>query len=105
MKRTLTILAFCGMFAFATATVAVQSSFWKKYDIKPTSKLAKEKCLVCHTKASGGSLNKFGLDLKAAKVGGKVTDASFDKIATKDSDGDGKKNIDEIKADSNPGAK
>jgi hypothetical protein len=56
----------------------------------------------------GGKLNPYGLDMqtemKKAKSK-KLTPAILKELENLDSDKDGKKNIDEIKADSNPGLK
>ena len=104
MKKAITLFALSGFVAIALATGAVSTTFTQKYNIKPSSKLGQAKCGVCHLKPSGGALNKYGKDVQGAKVGGKVTAASFANIESKDSDGDGKSNGAEIKADSLPGS-
>lgn len=81
--------------------------FADKYGVKPGSTLAKAACGVCHASAKGGKLNPYGKDLQAAlkaSGGKKMTPAVLAAVESKDSDGDGKKNVDEIKADSTPGA-
>jgi methylmalonyl-CoA mutase cobalamin-binding domain/chain len=68
--------------------------------------LSKAACSVCHVGVKGGKLNPYGTDMKEALAGSKkLTPEVLKKIEAKDSDGDGMKNIDEIKADRNPGIK
>lgn len=104
MKKAITLFALSGVVALALATGAVSTTFTQKYNVKPASKLGQAKCGVCHVKATGGALNKYGKDVQGAKVGGKITAASFANVEGKDSDGDGKNNGAEIKADTLPGA-
>ena len=88
------------------ATIDHQKEFLAKY---PDAKAKLGKCSTCHEKALpkkddhknnpyGADLEKTIADPKAAK---KVLD--FAKVEGMDSDGDGVKNIDEIKAGTNPG--
>jgi len=58
-------------------------------------------CNACHSDGGGSALNPFG---KAFKAAGKSA-GSFAKIASADSDGDGKANAAEATAKANPGDK
>ena len=88
------------------ATLDNQKAFLAKY---PDAKAKLGKCTTCHTKplpkkddhesnAYGKALAKTVLDAKAEKK-----QYDFAKIEDMDSDGDGVKNVDEIKAGTNPG--
>ncbi len=95
-----------GIVAMAMALSSFSKVFHDKYQVKSDSALGKGACSVCHVKTTGGKLNPYGKDLQAAlKADGtrKVTPAILAKVENLDSDKDGKKNIDEIKADSFPG--
>jgi hypothetical protein len=88
------------------ATMDMQKDLNAKY---PT---AKAKCASCHVKAMAkkgdAEVNAFGKDMMAkALVDPKAEKKTFDftKIEALDSDGDGKSNLDELKAGTNPGAK
>jgi len=88
------------------ATMEMQKDLNAKY---PT---AKAKCISCHVKAMAkkgdAEINPFGKDMMAkAVVDPKAEKKTFDyaKIEGLDSDGDGKTNLDELKAGTNPGAK
>lgn len=88
------------------ATMDMQKDLNAKY---PT---AKAKCASCHVKAMAkkgdAELNAFGKDMMAkALVDPKAEKKAFDykKVEALDSDGDGKTNLDELKAGTNPGAK
>lgn len=94
----LAVLLICSM---ALATVAWQKVFKTTYKPKPDSALAKAKCGACHMKATGGDLNPYGKALK----GKAVNAASLKSVEGLDSDKDGKTNIAEIKAGTNPGVK
>jgi len=89
------------------ATMENQKAFNEKY---PDSKAKLGKCSTCHVKPlpkkDDHESNAYGKDLKSTidpKDAAKKLD--FAKIEQKDSDGDGVKNIDEIKAGTNPGDK
>ena len=104
MKNSTRILGLLGALATAgslLATMDDQKAFSAKY---PDAK-ALAKCATCHTaampKKGAADLNGYGKDLK--EKGGSPID--FAKVEALDSDGDGAKNIDEIKAGTNPGAK
>lgn len=106
MKKLVTICLTMGILASAMAMGAFGKVFNEKYGVDADSNLGKAKCGVCHVKASGGKLNAYGKDMAAvmkAENSKKVTPAILAKLEDKDSDGDGKKNLAEIKADSNPG--
>lgn len=103
MKRTIFATLVMGLAVMALATSTFNKTFNTTYNIKPESNLGKAKCMVCHTKATGGKLNKYGTDVKGTIKEGKITAAGLKSIESKDSDGDGKTNIAEIKADSLPG--
>ena len=69
--------------------------------------MANAACGVCHVKKTGGKLNLYGKDLQAAMKkdnAKKLTAEIFAKVEGLDSNKNGKKNCDEIKADVNPGA-
>lgn len=108
MKRLIATCTVLSAFAMAMALSSFGKVFNEKYNIKPTSNLGKLSCGVCHVSAKGGKLNPYGKDLQAAmkaENSKKVTAAILAKVESKDSDGDGEKNIAEIKADANPGVK
>lgn len=107
MKRMLYVCAAGALVASAVAFGTMAKPFNDKYGVKPGSNLAKAACGLCHASAKGGKLNPYGKDLSAAMKAAnskKLTPAILTAVEGKDSDGDGKKNIDEIKADSTPGA-
>lgn len=87
------------------ATMDMQKDMNAKY---PT---AKAKCATCHVKPmvkkGDSELNAFGKDMMKFVVDPKAEKKTFDwaKLEPLDSDGDGKKNVDEFKAGENPGAK
>src|ERR1043166_5960304 len=105
-KRVLILVTTLGFATSLLATMDDQKAFGTKY---PDAKAKLAKCSTCHEKAMpkkedhannpyGADLEKTVADPKAAK---KVID--FAKVEAMDSDGDGVKNIDEIKAGTNPG--
>jgi len=106
-KTTLSVLALLAALGVATsllATMDIQKAFKEKY---PDAKTLNTKCSTCHTmslpkKDGDHANNAYGADLKATKKDGKY---DFAAIEGKDSDGDGVKNIDEIKKGTNPGDK
>jgi len=95
-KRILIVLASLGLSTTLLGTMDMQKKFAEKY---PDAKAKLGKCSTCHTKAmpkkGEADLNAYGKDL------GKEMD--FAGAEAKDSDGDGVKNVDEIKAGTNPG--
>lgn len=108
MKLRLTAMA-GGLMLLATAALALppmSKTFETTYTPVKNGKLAKAKCVVCHTAPGKTSLNPFGKDLKTELKGTKtLTAANLKAVEAKDSDGDGTSNIDEIKADFLPGDK
>jgi cytochrome c2 len=108
MNRLLAIASTLGIAAIALSLSMFVKPFDTTYKVAKGSKLDKAACTVCHATSKGGKLNGYGTDLKAAMKADntkKVTPGVLAKIESKDSDGDGVKNIDEIKKDSNPGVK
>lgn len=93
---TLAALAFAGA---AFGTMDDQKAMKEAY--KDVTGL-KVNCGTCHAaampKKGSADANVYGKDWAAAKK-------DFKAIEAKDSDGDGKSNLDEIKAGTNPGAK
>jgi hypothetical protein len=94
----------------STAVFATMENL-KAFDAKyPEAKAKLGKCTTCHTvplpKKDNAPLNAYGKDLQKTinpKDPKKVPD--FAKVEQLDSNGDGVKNIDEIKAGTNPGEK
>jgi len=85
----------------------IQKAFTEKY---PDAKAKLGKCTTCHVKPlqtkEDHASNAYGKDLaEKAVVDPKANPKTYDfsKIEALDSDGDGVKNIDEIKAGTNPG--
>ncbi len=106
MKQTLAILAIVSVAAGAMAMSTFGPVFNAKYSPAKDSALGKAACGVCHAGAKGGALNKYGKDLqkamKAAKST-KLTAAILSAVEGLDSNGNGTKNVDEIKAGKLPG--
>jgi len=100
-----------GLATLAISAIALGGfmvSFDKTYAIEKDSVLGKANCMICHTDKAGKKLNLYGADLqKAMKAAGtkKLTAAILKAVEQKDSNGNGKKNIDEINADMLPGKK
>lgn len=89
----------------AISSVSYVSVFNQKYSPKKDGTIAKLKCGVCHQKQLP-KLNAYGEDLAKVTAGAKkLTNEMLAKIEDKDSDGDGVKNLAELKADTNPGDK
>lgn len=80
--------------------------FNSTYGVKKDSDLTRVKCGVCHVGMSS-KLNPYGEDLKKAMVsentGKKLTGSVLKRVEGLDSDKDGTKNLEEIKANKNPG--
>ena len=99
MKKAVLVLASAALASTLFARVEDQKAFVAKY---PDAKAKLGKCSTCHTKAmpkkGEADLNAYGKDLKET---GKPADLA--KVEAKDSDADGVKNLDEIKAGTNPG--
>ncbi|MCC7434442.1 MAG: hypothetical protein IT363_07135 [Methanoregulaceae archaeon] len=108
MKRLLTVSMIAGLGALAMAFAPIGKAFDDHYKVAKDSGLKKAACAVCHVSPKGGKLNPYGLDMQAEMKKAKskkLTPAILKELENLDSDKDGKKNIDEIKADSNPGLK
>jgi cytochrome c553 len=111
MKKTfqaaLLLLVILGVATSLTATVDAQKQFVAAY---PDAKAKLGNCKTCHTmspKPAKGApeLNAYGKDLEEKALDKKTNTYDFKKVAGLDSDGDGVKNADEIKAGTNPGDK
>lgn len=99
MKR---LLVTSGVMAFAVAAFAL-GAFAKiadsTYKFPAGSDAEKAKCALCHTSKMGGKLNAYGTDLKAALKGSKkLTPEVLHSIDGLDSNKDGTKNGDALKA-------
>jgi hypothetical protein len=105
-KRILALVSALGFGSTLLAGVDAQKQFVSAY---PDAKAKLGKCTTCHTtampKKDSVDLNAYGKDLfdKAYDKAKKTYD--FKKVEALDSDGDGVKNADEIKAGTNPGDK
>jgi hypothetical protein len=111
MRHRSTVLATLAALAFGTTLLAsmdIQKEFVAKY---PDAKAKLGRCGTCHTKPmpkkDDFELNAYGKAMEKAVVDPKAAKKSYDfaKIEAEDSDGDGAKNLDEIQAGTNPGAK
>lgn len=105
-QRALTVLILLGMATMAVASIKMQGDFNKLVKPAPDSELAKASCLVCHTAMGKKDLNAYGKDVAAALKALKRKDLSqavLNRIAKLDSDKDGVRNGDELKAGTNPG--
>jgi hypothetical protein len=108
MKKLIAIASTIGIAAIALSLSMFLKPFETTYKVAKGSNLDKAACTICHASPKGGKLNSYGNDIKAvlkAENTKKITPAILAKVESKDSDGDGVKNIDEIKKDSNPGLK
>lgn len=104
MNKALTTVAAAALGVLAIAGPAWVGLFEKTYSVKPGSNLKKAKCAVCHTK--GKELNAYGKDLEnALGESKKPTVETLRAVEQLDSDKDGVKNIDAIKADKLPAKK
>jgi len=77
------------------ATPSLQTAFVGTYPAVADTKL--DNCATCHMPASQDSLNAYGLAIREAKL--RIKD-----VENRDSDGDGKTNLEEIVALSYPGS-
>lgn len=101
------LLATLGLATTLFAGMETQKAFVGKY---PDAKAKLGKCSTCHTKPlpkkEDHELNAYGKDLgEKAVLDAKAAKKEYDfaKVEALDSDGDGVKNADEIKANTNPG--
>lgn len=89
--------------ATAMALPPMGKVFQTTYKVGKDSALKKADCGVCHV-GKKTKLNPYGEDLKTALGDSKtLTEEILKKVEDKDSDKDGVKNIDEIKAGKLPG--
>lgn len=103
MKSILAVALVLALGSFASATPDNWETFKKVYMIKPGSRIFKAECMTCHTEVPNH--NPFGKDAKAAAMSnnGVLTLEILRSIESKDSDGDGWTNADEIRQDFLPG--
>ena len=106
IRRIVGLLVVLGFASTLIAGVDAQKQFVAAY---PDAKVKLGKCTTCHTtalpKKESADVNAYGKDL-FEKAYDKATKAyAFKKVEALDSDGDGVKNLDEIKAGTNPGDK
>lgn len=100
------LLGVIGASTTVLATLDNQKAFLAKY---PDAKAKLGKCTTCHIKPlpkkEDHESNAYGKDLAKTLLDAKAEKKLYDlaKIEDLDSDGDGVKNIDEIKAGTNPG--
>jgi hypothetical protein len=87
------LLAAVAFAAIAGARPATKRKFASTYSEARGTKL--DACVTCHT-GTTTDLNAYGEDLRSAET-------DFEKVEKADSDGDGSRNVDEIKALSFPG--
>lgn len=107
MKRVLLIASLSALAISALTTAPASKIFESTYSIKSDSTLGKAKCGVCHaTKMGGKKLNAYGLDLQKAMHSAnlsKITPELLHKLDGVDSNKNGTKNADDIRADKMPG--
>ena len=108
MKRLVALVSVLSVMALASAMPLMVKAFNDTYDVKADSELGKAKCAACHLTIKGGKLNPYGKDLAAvmkAENTKKLTAEILKKVEGLDSDKDGEKNLDELKANKLPGSK
>ncbi len=106
MKKLTMLTALLVLAAFSTALSGFVKTFNDNYKVNKDSNIGKAACMTCHTTAKGGKLNPYGQDLMAAMKAAdtkKLTPEILKKVEPLDSNKNGVKNIDEIKADKLPG--
>ena len=109
MKKTTAVLI-VAVLAIVFGSAAVATMDMQK-DLNAKYPTAKAKCITCHAKAMAkkgdAEVNAFGKDMMKFVVDPKAEKKTFDwaKLEPLDSDGDGKSNLDEFKAGTNPGVK
>ena len=98
-----------GLTSLATVALAMPTftkDFETFYKVDDKNALKKESCAVCHVSKTSFKYNAFGQDVKKIWAELKVKKFNADvakKLDELDSDKDGAKNIDEIKAGTLPG--
>ncbi len=104
--RIVAVLLALGVSATLLATMDAQKAFTAAY---PDAKAKLGKCSTCHSKPlpkkGDAELNPYGKDLETKAFDKQKKTYDFKKFEGLDSDGDGVKNIDEIKKGTNPGDK
>lgn len=109
MKKTTAVLL-VAVLALVLGSAAVATMDMQK-EMNGKYATAKAKCSTCHVKPMAkkgdAEINAFGKDMMKFVVDPKAEKKAFDwaKLEPLDSDGDGKSNLDEFKAGTNPGAK
>jgi mono/diheme cytochrome c family protein len=104
MKRLLTTGIILGFAVAAFALGAFAKVAQDTYKFPAGSAAASAKCSLCHTSKMGGKLNGYGMDVKAALKGSKaLTPAVLHSVEALDSNKDGVKNGDALKAGKLPG--
>jgi hypothetical protein len=93
MRRMVALLVVMAWSGRAVAVPTFEQLYKKKYATQAVS------CLLCHQGGAGGKLNDYGRDFFKAGAGLRGLAA----VEGRDSDGDGVRNIDEIRAGSNAG--
>lgn len=84
----------------------IQAAAHKALKIKPTSRVGRAQCLLCHVAPNNYKFNPFGHDVHEAAEELKVrefTPELIKLIGSKDSDKDGYSNARELAADTLPG--
>ncbi len=105
-RASLALLASLAVSTTLLGSLADQKGFVEKY---PEAKAKLGKCTTCHVKGlpkkEDHELNPYGKELLTTAPDPKAEKKTYDfaKIEGADSDGDGVKNLDEIKAGTNPG--
>lgn len=105
-KQILIIGGLMALTVTAFALPPMTKIFDSNYKLAKNSSLKKADCVVCHVDKKKTKLNPYGEELKALLTEAKTKTLTADmlkKVEDKDSDKDGVKNIDEIKADTLPG--
>ncbi len=109
MKKT-TAAVLVAVLAIVLASTGLATMDMQK-DVNAKYPTAKAKCASCHVRAMAkkgdAETNAFGKDMMKFVVDPKAEKKTFDwaKLEPLDSDADGKSNLDELKAGTNPGAK
>lgn len=99
-------VALAGMATVAMAMPTFIKDFQSFYKIDGKNALMKESCNICHVSKTSFKFNVFGQDIK--KIWGELKVKKFNadvakKLDDLDSDKDGVKNVEEIKAGTLPG--
>lgn len=104
MKRLFTTGGILGFAVVAFALGSFSKVVQDTYKMPASSAAATAKCTLCHAGKFGGKLNTYGADLKGAMKGSKtITPAMLHSIDGLDSNKDGVKNGEALKAGKLPG--